>query len=52
MDGHTFISWNLPNFITVVLMAVLGVVVLKTVASLWKRRKTAQPSVTEPAMGA
>lgn len=24
MDGHTFISWNIPNLITVVLMGAVG----------------------------
>jgi hypothetical protein len=41
MDGHTFISWNIPNFVTIVLMAALGVVVLKTASSLYKKRKGA-----------
>ena len=28
MDGHTFVSWNLPNMVTVWLMAaVLGAIV-------------------------
>lgn len=39
MDGHTFISWNIPNFVTVILMAVLGVVVLRAATSFWQSRK-------------
>lgn len=38
MDGQTFVSWNIPNFITIVLMAVLGVAVLKVGASVWQSR--------------
>jgi hypothetical protein len=38
MDGHTFISWNIPNFITVVLMGVLGVVIVKTGMSFWQSK--------------
>lgn len=38
MDGHTFVSWNIPNFITIVLMAALGVVVLRAGASFWQSR--------------
>jgi len=38
MDGHTFISWNIPNFVTVILMAALGVVLLKASASLWQKK--------------
>jgi len=44
MDGHTFISWNIPNFVTVVLMAALGVVVLRFGASLWDKRKASAGS--------
>jgi hypothetical protein len=29
MDGHTFLSWNIPNFLTVVLMGALGFALLK-----------------------
>lgn len=39
MDGHTFISWNIPNFITVILMAALGVVALRAGSSLWAKYK-------------
>ena len=38
MDGHTFISWNIPNLVSVTLMVVLGVVLLKTGASFWQSR--------------
>ena len=24
MDGHTFVSWNLPNLVTVILMGAVG----------------------------
>lgn len=24
MDGHTFISWNIPNLVTVILMGTVG----------------------------
>ena len=41
MDGHTFISWNIPNFITVLLMAALGVILLKTGASVWQKKSGA-----------
>lgn len=29
MDGHTFISWNIPNLITVILMGTVGYFVIK-----------------------
>lgn len=29
MDGHTFISWNIPNFVSVALMAIALVILLK-----------------------
>lgn len=29
MDGHTFISWNIPNFITIALMAIVLMILLK-----------------------
>lgn len=29
MDGHTFISWNIPNLITVVLMGAVGYVLIQ-----------------------
>lgn len=38
MDGHTFISWNIPNLLTVVLMGALGILLLKTGASLWQKK--------------
>ena len=38
MEGQTFISWNIPNFITVTLIAVIGVVLLKAGAAAWQAR--------------
>jgi hypothetical protein len=35
---RTLISWNLPNWITVVLMAAVGYAILGAVAQLIKRR--------------
>lgn len=29
MDGHTFLSWNIPNFVTVALMAAVLFVLIK-----------------------
>jgi hypothetical protein len=39
MEGHTFISWNIPNFVTVVLMGAVGIVLLKLGMSLWKKQQ-------------
>lgn len=33
MDGETILTWNVPNWITVVLMAVLGFVVVGLIAN-------------------
>lgn len=33
MDGPTILTWNVPNWITVVLMAVLGFAVIGLVAN-------------------
>ena len=29
MDGHTFISWNIPNFVSIALMAIVLMILLK-----------------------
>lgn len=33
MDGPTILTWNVPNWITVVLMAVLGFAVIGLIAN-------------------
>lgn len=37
MDGPTILTWNVPNWITVVLMAVLGFAVIGLVANQTKK---------------
>lgn len=39
------IAWNLPNWITVVLMAAVGYAVLTVIAQLIQRRKASAGSV-------
>lgn len=36
MDGHTFISLNVPNIVTIWIVIALGVVALKLGASFWQ----------------
>lgn len=40
MDGHTFISWNIPNFVTVSLMAVVLFALLKFGGQYWNKSQT------------
>jgi hypothetical protein len=37
MDGETILTWNVTNWITVVLMAALGFVIVGTGATLIKK---------------
>lgn len=37
--ADNIITWNVPNWITIVLMAMLGFFLLSTVASVWNARK-------------
>lgn len=37
MDGPTILTWNVPNWITVVLMAVLGFAVIGLAANATKK---------------
>jgi hypothetical protein len=41
MDGHTFLSWNIPNLITVGLMAALLVFLMKAGTSFYAKQKGA-----------
>lgn len=38
---ENFLTWNLPNWITVVLMVVLSFAILGAVANFYKRKQTA-----------
>lgn len=38
MEGY--ISWNMPNWITIVLMATLGFMILSLGAQFWHNRST------------
>jgi hypothetical protein len=38
MDGHTFLSWNIPNLITVVLMGAVGFFVVGAAIKLYNQR--------------
>lgn len=42
MDGHTFISWNIPNFITVLLIALAGAVAFKAGSAAYSNWKAQQ----------
>jgi hypothetical protein len=42
MDGHTFLSWNIPNLITVGLMAAVLVLLLKFGSSVYAKQKAKQ----------
>lgn len=39
MEGHTFLSWNIPNFVTVVLMGAVGLFIANTVVKLYQQRQ-------------
>lgn len=39
MDGHTFISWNLPNLVTVILMGAVGLILYKGIKGLVQKAK-------------
>ena len=39
MDGHTFISFNIPNVVTVWIIVVLGVVILKFGSAAYNKNK-------------
>ncbi len=38
MDGHTFISWNIPNFITIALMALVLMAVMKFGGAIYQQK--------------
>lgn len=40
MEGHTFLSFNIPNVITVWIIVVLGVVILKFGSSVYNKQKS------------
>lgn len=41
MAEDTILTWNVPNWITVLLMVVLGFAVLGMIAKIWQQRKGA-----------
>jgi hypothetical protein len=41
MAEDTILSWNVPNWITVLLMVVLGFALLGMIARIWQQRKGA-----------
>lgn len=40
MDGETILTWNATNWITVILMAILGFAVLSIVGQIWQKRNS------------
>lgn len=41
MSDDTLLSWNVANWITVLLMVVLGFALLGMISKIWKQRKGA-----------
>lgn len=41
MAEDTILSWNVPNWITVILMVVLGFAIIGMVAKIWKQKRGA-----------
>jgi hypothetical protein len=41
MAEDTILSWNVPNWITVLLMVVLGFALMGMIAKIWKSRRGA-----------
>lgn len=39
MAEETILSWNVPNWITVILMVVLGFAIIGMVSKIWKQRR-------------
>lgn len=39
MAEDTILSWNVPNWITVILMVVLGFAIIGMVAKIWKQKR-------------